>query len=111
MIDFRCFATILLANKNGGKTNVINRRKWEEGERGRQRKLIYWGQLHRDQEPCISYGTTRYQAHLAYVPPGWDTYAVCKETPIHDKDIVPTECHFDVGIFSFFIQDINIYTR
>lgn len=74
------------------------RQKRQEEERERLRKIIHWGQLSRDQEPCVSYGRARYQAPLAYVPPGWDAYTVCKETPIriHDRDVVPTECHFNV---------------
>lgn len=68
-------------------------RKHEEDEQERQRKLIQWGVLRKEEE-CVGYGTARYQAHLEYSPPGWDTYAVCQETPmhIHGRDVLPTEC-------------------
>lgn len=83
------------------------RQKRQEEERERLRKIIHWGQLSRDQEPCVSYGKARYQAPLAYVPPGWDAYTVCKETPIriHDRDVVPTECHFNVDYLCSCNQD------
>lgn len=70
------------------------RREREREERERQKKLIQWGQVRRDEEPCVSYGVARYQAHLEYTPPGWDKYTACKETPVrfHGKDVFPTEC-------------------
>ncbi|KXN90872.1 hypothetical protein AN958_03526 [Leucoagaricus sp. SymC.cos] len=79
----------------------MERRKWEndrqkhdDEERERQRGMIQWGSLRKDKEPCISYGTARYQAYLEYTPPGWDTYTACKETPmnIHGREVLPTEC-------------------
>jgi len=72
------------------------RKKHEEEERERERRLIQWGPLQKDQE-CVSYGAARYQAHLQYVPPGWDQYTACTETPIqiHQKDVLPTQCQFN----------------
>lgn len=69
------------------------RERQEKREREEQRKLIQWGSLKKDEE-CLSYGATRYQAYLQYVPPLWDQPTACLATPvlIHGKDLLPTEC-------------------
>lgn len=89
------------------------RRQWQEGrerrereEKERQRKLIQWGPLQRDQE-CVSYGTARYHARLQYVPPGWDQYTACTETSIriHQEDLLPSQCQYN-GVSSYFLYGL-----
>ncbi|KAJ3555836.1 hypothetical protein NP233_g12112 [Leucocoprinus birnbaumii] len=80
---------------NEERTRWEEERKEHEREgRERMKKYIQWSEVRRDQEPCVAYGTARYQAHLEYTPPGWDKYSACKETPvnIHGKDVIATEC-------------------
>lgn len=65
--------------------------QWKVGDD--QSKWIGWGPLKKDEE-CLSYGTARYQARLEFVPPLPDP-AMCLAMPIriHQKDVLPTECH------------------
>jgi hypothetical protein len=77
--------------------------EWQKRAKERheqQREQIQWGALRKDDEPCISYGTARYQAFLEYTPPAWNNYTACKETPIqiHGKDMLPNECRRTVSL-------------
>ncbi len=79
------------------------REKHDQEEREHERRLIQWGPLQKEQE-CDSYGTARYQAHLQYVPPGWDQYTACTETPvqIHQTNLLPTRCQINTVSAVFF---------
>jgi hypothetical protein len=85
------------------------RRKNKEEEHERQREYIRWGALRKDKEPCVSYGTARYQATLEYIPRGWEAYMACKETPIqiHGKSMLPDECRHIVSI-TFFLSCVGL---
>ncbi|KAF7782209.1 hypothetical protein Agabi119p4_1585 [Agaricus bisporus var. burnettii] len=92
--------------EEGRRELLEERRRWEQErqkredeDRERQRRLIKWGPLVSDDEPCVRYGTARYSAPLEYAPISWDPYTACMETPlrIHQKDVLPTECLHDGG--------------
>ncbi|KXN90870.1 hypothetical protein AN958_03524 [Leucoagaricus sp. SymC.cos] len=87
-----------------------DRQKHDGEEHERQRGMIQWGSLQKDKEPCISYGTARYQAYLEYIPSSWDAYTACKETPmnIHGREVLPTECrHIGSEMVGIWIIDFD----
>ncbi|KAF9449185.1 hypothetical protein P691DRAFT_667989 [Macrolepiota fuliginosa MF-IS2] len=81
------------------------REKWEGEKFERERKLVQWGDLQKDQA-CERYGTARYQAVLEYTPPGWDQHTACKVAPIeiHQREVLANECHYNgnqmVGVWN-----------